>query len=148
MAEDPYSLDNRSSMDMTSWPKIENDHAHLSPGLELRYTQQELVTWKQMEAYNYFQLGHMRTVMFTVFGSRKDKCVVLKAKVNPSQRSPDTAYETWVIARDVLCAHCTYMGLSLSYFMTSNTIIHILLRRVLAHNVQSRMCSETWLHLF
>lgn len=49
------------SADMSLWPKIEYVHIFAyfitRPGT---YTQQELVPWKQMEAYNYFESGHER----------------------------------------------------------------------------------------
>ena len=35
---------------------------------------------------------------------------MLKAEVNPSQRSPDEASEAWLNAKhegDIICAHCT-----------------------------------------
>ena len=71
----PYSSDDRFSTDMTSWPKIEYGHIFAyfitRPGT---YTQQELVSWKQMEAYNYFESGHVRTVLCMVFGTGKTKC--------------------------------------------------------------------------
>ena len=28
------------------------------------YTQEQLLSWKQMDAFNYFQAGHVRTVLF------------------------------------------------------------------------------------
>ena len=44
------------------------------------------------------------------FGQGVAKCVLVKAKVNPSQRSPDEAHEAWVIAKPdgyIVSAHCT-----------------------------------------
>ena len=102
LEHDPYSSDERFCSDMTCWPKIE--YGHISAYFITRpgtYTQQELVSWKQMEAYNYFQTG------------KTARNVVLKAKVNPSQCSPDNAHEAWLVAKldgDILCAHCTCMA--------------------------------------
>ena len=114
LADDPYSLGERFNSDMTSWPKIEYGHIFAyfitRPGT---YTQQELVSWKQLEAYNYFQSGYVREILSMTFGSGKARCVALKAKVNPSQRAPENAHEAWLIARvegDILCAHCTCMA--------------------------------------
>lgn len=75
--------------------------------------QEQLLSWKQLEAYNYFQTGYVRTLLASVFGSGSGRCVVLKAKVNLSQRAPENAHEAWVIAkndRHILCAHCTCMA--------------------------------------
>ena len=112
--DDPYCVHEKFNSDMTSWPKIEYGHIFAyfvtRPGT---YTQQELVSWKQMEAYNYFESGYVRTVLCTTFAAGKDRRVVLKAKVNPSQRSPDNVHEPWLIAKiegDILCAHCTCMA--------------------------------------
>ena len=66
-----------------------------------------------MEAYNYFESGYVRAVLSMTFGLGKERCVVLKAKVNPSQRSPDNCHVAWLIAKvegDILCAHCTCMA--------------------------------------
>lgn len=70
--DDPYCLDDRFSSNMTSWPKTEYGHIFTyfitRPGT---YTQQELLSWKQMEAYNYFESGYVRTVLCMVFGAGK-----------------------------------------------------------------------------
>ena len=47
--------------------------------------QEELMSWKQLEAYNDFKSGHVRTVFCRVFGRGGMKFVLLKATVNPSQ---------------------------------------------------------------
>ena len=39
-----------------------------------------------------------------VFGTGKARCVVLKTKVNPSQRSPDNAHEAWLISKMIFSA--------------------------------------------
>ena len=113
--DDPYSSNpERFTLDMAKWPKIEYGHIFsyfiTRPGT---YTQQELVAWKQMEAYNYFQSGYVRTVLCRRFGTGRESSAVLKAKVNPSQRSPDNSHEAWLIAKvqgDILCAHCSCMA--------------------------------------
>ncbi|MCG8623863.1 MAG: hypothetical protein MJE68_17960, partial [Proteobacteria bacterium] len=68
---------------MTQWQKIEYGHMFAyfisRPGT---YTQEQLLSWKQLEAYNYFENGHVRTVLSMAIGG--GSCVVLKAKVNPS----------------------------------------------------------------
>ena len=55
------------------------------------YTRQELLQWKQLEAYNYFKSVFVRTVK--VWDLRNSsQCVILKGLVNPSMRSPDNAH--------------------------------------------------------
>ena len=96
--------------DMATWPRIEFGHIFgyfiTRPGV---YTQQQLLSWKQLDAFNYFQAGYVRIVLSFSFGHAGKRLVTLKAKVNPSQRSPDQAHEPWIIAKfeDVVCAHCT-----------------------------------------
>ena len=48
-------------------------------------------------AYNFFESGYVRTVYAMAFGQGVLKCILVKAKVNPSQRSPDDAHEAWII---------------------------------------------------
>ena len=81
--------------DMSQWPKIEYGHifAHFisRPGT---YIQEQPLSWKQLEAYNYFENGHLRTVLSIMFG-------------------PNHAHEEWMIARkdgQKVCAHCTCMA--------------------------------------
>ena len=67
-----------------------------------------------MDAYNSFQAGHVRTVFSHQFGPGK-KMVLLKAKVNPSQRLPDDTRVAWIISKTNgeiihVCTHCTCMA--------------------------------------
>lgn len=114
--DDPYLPINNGRFvnDMATWPRIEFGHIFgyfiTRPGV---YTQQQLLSWKQLDAFNYFQAGYVRTVYSFSFGHTGKRLVMLKAKVNPSQRSPDEAHEPWIIAKfegDVVCAHCTCMA--------------------------------------
>ena len=66
------------------------------PGL---YTQEQLLSWKQLDAYSYFQAGYVRTVLSKGFSHDGSTFCLLKAKVNPSQKSPDLAHEAWIIAK-------------------------------------------------
>ena len=62
---------------------------------------------------DYFESGHVRTVLCMAYGTGKTKNVLLKAKVNPSQRLPDNAHEAWLVAKlegDIFCVHCTCMA--------------------------------------
>ena len=111
--DDPFLERNKLKFydNMASWPRIEYGHIFAyfisKPGV---YTQEQLVSWKQLDAYNYFQAGYVRTILSFGFHHLGKSLVMLKAKVNPSQRSPDEAYEAWLIAKhegDIISAHCT-----------------------------------------
>ena len=110
--EDPYSNSNSSKFveDLTLWPTVEYGHIFgyfvMRPGL---YTQEQLLAWKQLDSYNYFQSGYVRTVLVWCVGNIR----LLKALVNPSQRSPDTAHHCWLsVKKDgtMVAAHCTCMA--------------------------------------
>ena len=114
--DDPYSsqTDTDFNADMSNWPSVEYGHIfsyYISrPGT---FTQEELLSWKQMDAYNYFMSGHVRTIYSRVFGIGGKKIVILKALVNPSQKDPDKASQTWAITKPdgtILCGHCTCMA--------------------------------------
>ena len=58
--------------------------------------------------FNYLKNNYVRTVFCSVCD--RGRCVVVKAKVNPSRESPDLAKEPWIFARKegvILSAHCT-----------------------------------------
>ena len=111
-SDDPYSELNSSKFtdDLTKWPAVEYSHIFryfiTRPGL---YTQEQLVAWKQLDAYNYFLTGHVRKISVSSLGSIR----LLKALVNPSQRSPDSAHHCWLaVKRDgaITSAHCMCMA--------------------------------------
>ena len=107
---DPYLPENNGfCLDMTNWPRMEYGHIFAyfitRPGT---YTQEELISWKQLEAYNYFEYGYVRTVLSMVFGHGKARCVVMKAKVNLSQKSPDDAHQAWIVQTVRLSVHTVY----------------------------------------
>ena len=113
LEEDPYDYRNNNNYkdDMTAWPPLEYGHIFTyfirRPGL---YTQEQLLSWKQLEAYNYFLNGYVRSVH--VYKLKSGACV-LKSFVNPSQRSADKPHNPWVIVNadgSVVTAHCTCMA--------------------------------------
>ena len=67
--------------------------------------------WKSLEAYNYFQSGHVRDIkLYEVPTTRS--CVVM-GFVNPSQNAPVNAHHSWIgVKRDgtVITGHCTCMA--------------------------------------
>ena len=98
LSNDPFMKDNdhRFSDDMSLWPRIEygNIFGYFinRPGT---YTQEQLLSWKQLEAYNYFESGFVRTVFAMGFGQGDQKCCLLI-----------------IIARSsglIVPAHCTCM---------------------------------------
>ena len=94
-SDDPYSDTNSSSFtdDLTSWPAIEYEHifGHLITRSGL-CMQEQLLAWKQLDLYNYFQSGYVRTILVW----RVDNTLILRALVNPSQRSPDNTHHCWL----------------------------------------------------
>jgi hypothetical protein len=68
-----------------------------------------------LEPVGYFQLfsaGYVRAVFSMGFGHIGARYILLKAKVNPSQRSPNEANEAWIIAKcdgEIVSAHYTCM---------------------------------------
>ncbi len=110
--DDPYAPENTKDFidDMTKWPPVEYGHIFCyfieHPGL---YTRRQLMQWKSLEAYNYFQSGHVRTVNIRNLPT----CCLLMAHVNPSQNSPDKVHLAWVSVRDdgtIITCHCTCMA--------------------------------------
>ena len=66
--------------------------------------------WKSLDAYNYFQSGHVRKV--EIWPVDKVSCIV-RAFVNPSQRFSDKAHHAWIAAKydgHIITAHCTCMA--------------------------------------
>ena len=49
---EPYSASDRFHSDTTLWPKIEYSLIHFRPGT---YVQEQLLSWKQMEAPSWIQ---------------------------------------------------------------------------------------------
>ena len=109
----PYS-DLKSSKfvdDLTKWPAVEYGHIFgyfvTRPGL---YTQEQLLSWKQLDAYNYLQSGYARTILVWVVSS---SLRLLKAFVNPSKRSADSTHHCWLAVKKdgtIVSAHCTCMA--------------------------------------
>ena len=110
--EDPFAItDEEWSEDLSKWPEVEfgNVYTYLinTKGV---YTEESLAAYKSLDAYNYFENGHVRTVYHLLTSSHYN---ILKAKVNPSQNSPDSCHEAWVICEDdgrIRAGHCTCMA--------------------------------------
>lgn len=108
--DDPFAS-SKFIDDLTLWPPLEYGHIFgyfiQRPGV---YTQQQLLQWKSLDAYNYFRSGHVRTV--EIWAPSSVLCL-LRGKVNPSQNSPDNAHHSWVAVKtdgQVVTAHCTCMA--------------------------------------
>ena len=94
---------------MTKWPPVEYGNIFCyfinRPGT---FTQAQLLQWKSMEAYNYFQSGHVRNIK--IFSVKSTQSCVCMSFVNPSQKSPDKANHSWVAIKSdgsIITAHCT-----------------------------------------
>lgn len=78
----------RFGEDIRVWPAIEYRHIFayfVESQSQGTFIREQLLSRKQMEAYNYFQSGFVRIVYSMMFSKGATKCVLLKAKVNPSQ---------------------------------------------------------------
>ena len=79
------------------------------------FTKESLKAYKSLEAFNYFHSGYVHTVHLYE-SSPTSKYVILKAKVNPSQKCADDAHihEAWVMIHkdtgSVRTGHCTCMA--------------------------------------
>ena len=65
--------------------------------------------------YSYFQAGYIRNVLPKGFSHDGSTFCLLKAKVNPSQKSPDLAHEAWIVAKqdgDIIftCVHRIFLN--------------------------------------
>ena len=109
--DDPYCEENgdKFTTSMSIWPRVEYGHIFCyfieRPGV---YTQEQLLSWKQLDSYNYFQSGYVREVVCCVFG--KDNHRIIKSRVNPSQNSPDKAHKVWIVLQEdgvIVTGHCT-----------------------------------------
>ena len=109
---DPYSMDEDCWCDdMTKWPELLfGDIYTYSINTKGLFMKENLKAYKSLEAYNYFYNGYVRTVLLHHSGNLN----VMKAKVNPSQKSPENSHEPWVIISSqdgsVVTAHCTCMA--------------------------------------
>ena len=114
LENDPYISGNANFQDnMTAWPPVEYGHIFgyfiRRPGV---YTQEQLLSWKQLDSYNYFTNGYVRTVMVWDL-KNSSSCKVLKAFVNPSQNAPASGNTAWVAVKEdgeIVSAHCTCMA--------------------------------------
>ena len=102
LADDPYTVANSINFvkDMSHWPPIEYGHIFCyfvdRPGV---YTRQQMLQWKQLDAYNYFTSAFVRTVEIWDLRNTSE-CVILKALVNSSMRNPVNAHSSaWVATK-------------------------------------------------
>ena len=111
---EPYS--ERSTLRFISWPPIEYGHIYcyfvLRPGL---YTQQELMQWKSLQAYNYLTLLDILSMYYRFLRDVRvwiisPELCILCAYVNPSMISPEKPHDAWVAVRVDVTAHCKCMS--------------------------------------
>ena len=85
LKEDSYLIKDYSK-DMRQWPIVISSYTSLRKRPAGIYTEEELLSWKQLDSYDYYRNGYVRTINSHLFNKNWEKCVVLKAIVNPSQR--------------------------------------------------------------
>ena len=111
LKDDPFDPANNTkfSDNMGLWPQVEYGNIFKYFIEKPRvYTQEQLLSWKQLDSYKYFKNGYVRTAYCMTIAS-KSLCI-LKASVNPSQCTPDRPHSAQIIAKqhgDILYAHCT-----------------------------------------
>ena len=105
---DPYELkDEIWSEDLSLWPDLQfSDIYTYLIETKGQYTREDLKAYKSLESYSYYYNGHVRTV----YCYTHDRFVITKAKVNPSQKSPQETHTPWVIihraSAEIKTAHC------------------------------------------
>ena len=92
LGSDPYTSGYANFQnDITTWPPVKYGHILWyfiqRPGV---CTQEQLLSWKQLDSYNYFANGYVWDL------KNSNSCKVLKASVNPSQYAPANAKSVWV----------------------------------------------------
>ena len=111
--DDPYDPRNSHKFvdDMTKWPAVEYGHIFCyyiqRPGV---YTKQQLLQWKSLDAFNYFQSGHVRDIKIWSLSSN---CCIVMAYVNPGQNAPEKAHLAWIGTKldgEIITLHCTCMA--------------------------------------
>ena len=110
---DPFGLvDDEWVDDVRRWPQVEfgDIYTYLIDTKGV-FTKESLKAYKSLDAFNYFLSGHVRTIFYHECSS---KVAILKAEVNPSQKSPDQPHKAWVIVSQkdgsVMTGHCTCMA--------------------------------------
>ncbi len=111
--KDPYTLNSGWLAQVAKLPPTDYGTIYsylvLTPG---PYTGEAMRAYKSLEAYNYFQSGHVREVSVHSISGDLPYCFV-RAAVQPGQRS-DGPFRPWVCLEKkcgyVVCTHCTCMG--------------------------------------
>ena len=138
LENDPYISGNANFQDdMTAWPEYSHIFGYFirRPGV---YTQEQLLSWKQLDSYNKFTNGYVRTVMVWDL-KNSSLCKVLKAFVNPTCMA-GYAFIVWGISAD----YCNTHALAYSTF-------HMQVGRRLftrcSSAIQGGVCSTEWTHI-
>ena len=85
-------LDDSWIDDVTKWPRVV--FGDLYTKTKGHFMKENLRAYKSLKAYNYFYNGYVRTVWY--YSISLSVCL-LKALVNPSQKSTDKANLAWVM---------------------------------------------------
>ena len=111
---DPYGITEDLWLDeVTKWPSVEfGDLYTYLIDTKGPFTKEKLKAYKSLEAYSYFHDGYVRTVYY--YGSSSSRFVILRAEVNPSQKTADPNHDAWVIVHkktaSIKAAHCKCMA--------------------------------------
>ena len=96
-------------MDWQHWPNVEyGDIYHYLVTTHSTYTQDQLKSYKSLDAYNFFVNGWIANI--TVASVPRANSYLVRAKVRHSQKLSAPSLQPWVgVEKDgkVLCAHCT-----------------------------------------
>jgi len=126
---DPFSLaEDKWVDDVRRWPQVEfGDIYTYLIETKGEYTKESLKAYKSLEAFNFFHSGYVRTVFYYEC-SHSSKVAVLKAEINPSQRSQDKPHSAWVTLLkengSVVTGHCTCMAGYVSNFLCTDSLIY------------------------
>ena len=127
LADDPYleTKLERFTDQMTAWPQIEFDHIFgyfiKRPGV---FTQEELLDWKSLQAYNFFQSGFV-CILFPLGLLMHRLPAVILAKINLSMKSPDKPHALWIAVEPhgvIITAHCTSLLIAHCSFLAATAL--------------------------
>ena len=99
LEDDPCAKESATkfSTDMTGWPPVEDGHIFPTSlrGLESRLSNSSCAGSNRKATI----ISRVTTLELFTSGSREDRLYILRATVNPSQRTPDKANHAWILVK-------------------------------------------------